>query len=92
MCKLCHKIRNGQNLPYENPNFKNNFFLSNFMDNLGHFFHKSETTLPKQFFLNILVLFSTLNSRMSRNMCIWRHKLGNAKTGVGPTFKWSNEA
>ena len=24
-------------------------------------------------------------------MCIWRHKLCNAKTGVGPTFTWSNE-
>ena len=29
---------------------------------------------------------------MSRNMCIWRHKLCNAKTGVSPTFTWSNEA
>ena len=29
---------------------------------------------------------------MSMNMCIWRHKLCNAKTGVGPTFAWSNEA
>ena len=28
---------------------------------------------------------------MSMNMCIWRHKLCNAKTGVGPTFTWSNE-
>ena len=24
-------------------------------------------------------------------MCIWRHKLCNSKTGVGPTFTWSNE-
>ena len=29
---------------------------------------------------------------MSRNMCKLRHKLRNAKTGVGPTFTWSNEA
>ena len=25
-------------------------------------------------------------------MCIWHHKLCNAKTGVGPTFTWPNEA
>ena len=55
------------------------------------FFDKYETTLPKQFFLNILFLFSILNSRMSWNMCIWRHNLCNAKTGVGPTFTWLNE-
>ena len=29
---------------------------------------------------------------MSWNMCICRHKLWNAKMGVGPTFTWSNEA
>ena len=29
---------------------------------------------------------------MPRNMCIWRHKLCNAKMGVGPTFTWSSEA
>ena len=23
---------------------------------------------------------------MSRNLCIWRHKLSNAKTGVSPTL------
>ena len=28
---------------------------------------------------------------MSKNMFIWRHKLCNSKTGVGPTFTWSNE-
>ena len=28
---------------------------------------------------------------MSINICIWRHKLYNAKTCVGPTFTWSNE-
>ena len=38
MCKLCQKVRNSQNLPQRRPNFKNNFYLSNFMDNLGNFF------------------------------------------------------
>jgi hypothetical protein len=38
-----------------------------------------------------LFLFSILNSRISKNMCICRHKLCNSKTGVGPTFTWSNE-
>ena len=37
-------------------------------------------------------MFSTLNSRTCRNMCIWRHKFCNAKMGVGPTLTWSNEA
>ena len=35
--KLCHKVCNSQNLPHESPNFRNYFFTSNFMDNLGHF-------------------------------------------------------
>ena len=26
MCKLCHKVRNGQNLPHESLNFTNYFF------------------------------------------------------------------
>ena len=57
MCNLRHKVRNGQNLPHKIPNFTNNFFLSNFRYNFGHFCHKSETTLPKQFFLNIFFCF-----------------------------------
>ena len=39
----------------------------------------------------IFLLFSNLNSRMSKNMHIWRHKFCNAKMGVGPTFTWPNE-
>ena len=46
----------------------------------------TKTVFSKYFFL-----FSTLSFRMSNNMCIWRHKLCNSKTGVGPTFTWSNE-
>ena len=34
MCKLRHKVRNRKNLPHEILNFRNIFFLSNFMDNL----------------------------------------------------------
>ena len=37
MRKICHKVRDGQNLPHESPNFKNNFFQSNFMYNLSQF-------------------------------------------------------
>ena len=58
------------------------------------FFHKSETALPKQFFLIFFfyfLFFFILNSRMFKNMCIWCHKLCNSKMGVGPTFTWSNE-
>ena len=47
--------------------------------------------ITKTVFSKYFLLFSTQNSRMSRNMYIWRHKLCNAKTGVGPTFTWSNE-
>ena len=36
MCKLHHKVRNGQYLPNENPNLRNYFFLCNFTDNLSH--------------------------------------------------------
>ena len=82
-----HKVPNGQNLPHESPNFTNYFFQSNIMHNLGLFNHITKTV----FFLNNFFLFSAVNSRMSRNMCIWCHKLCNAKTGDGPTFTWSNE-
>ena len=33
MCNLRHKVRNGQNLPHESPNFTNYFFICNFSDN-----------------------------------------------------------
>ena len=71
VCKMHHKVRNGQNLPHEGPNFRNEFYRQ-----LRPFFHKSETTLPKKFFLNDF--FYTLNFRMFRNMCIFCHKLCNA--------------
>ena len=86
MCKLRHKLRNGQNLPNESPNFRNNFFLTNFKDDLGHF-----STNVRQYFQTVF-FYSTLSSRMSRNMCKLCHKLHNAKKGVCPTFTWSNEA
>ena len=90
MCKLRHKVRNDQNLPNESPNFRNFFCLDNFMDNLVHFF----TSLRQHyhFFFIFFFCFSTLKSRMSRNMCIWHHKLCNVKMGVGLTFTWSNDA
>ena len=66
-------------------------FWSHFMYNLSHFSTNLRPHYQNSFFLNTFLLFSTLNSRMSKNMCIWRHKLCNAKTGVGPTFTWSNE-
>ena len=37
MRKMRHKVRNGQNLPHESPNFTNYFFQSNFSYNLSHF-------------------------------------------------------
>ena len=37
MHKLRHKLRNGQNLPHESPNFPNYIFLTNFTYHFGHF-------------------------------------------------------
>ena len=88
MRKMCHKVRNGQNLPHESPNFTNYFFKSNFTYNLSHFSTSLRPQYQNSFFL---FFFSALNSKMSKNMCIWRHKLCNSKTGFGPTFTWSNE-
>ena len=90
-CKLRHKVRNGQNLPHESPIFTNYFLKSNFTYNLSHFSACLRPHYQNIFFLNDFVLFSIVNSRMSKNMCIWRQKLCNVKTGVGPTFTWSNE-
>ena len=89
-CKLCHKVRNGQNLLHESPNFTNYFFQSKFRYNLGHVSTSLRPHYQNSFFLNNF-FFSTLNSRMFRNICIWRHKMCNAKTGVGQTFTLSNE-
>ena len=89
--KLRHKVRNCQNLPYESPNFTIYFFHSNFTYNLGHFSTSLRPHYQNSFFSKYFFLFSALNSKMSRNLCIWLHKLCNAKTGVGPTFTWSNE-
>ena len=44
MCKLHHKVCNGQNLPHESRNFKNYSYIT-----FRQLFHKSETTLFKQF-------------------------------------------
>ena len=88
MCKLHHKSCSGQNLSPWSPNFRNNNFLSNFMDKLGRFSTNLTPNDQNSFFS---LLCPTLSSRMSRNMCKLRHKLGNAKKGVGQTFRWSNE-
>ena len=56
MCNLRHKVHNGQNLPHESPNFTN-FFSKQLYVQFWPFFHKSETKLQKQFFLNIFFCF-----------------------------------
>ena len=67
--------------------FKTIFFLSNFTYTFGHFFTCLRPYYQNSFFKKI----STPTSRMSSNMCIWPHKLCNAKTGISPTFTLSNE-
>ena len=59
------------------------------LQELGYMVEPYTVALGQIFYSFIFI--STLNSRMSRNMSIWRHKLCNGKTGVGPTFSWSNE-
>ena len=86
-----HKVRNGQNLSHESPNFTNYFFQSDLTYNLSHFSTSLRPHYQNSFFSKYFFLFSILNSRMTKNMCIWHHKLCNSKTGVGPTFTWSNE-
>ena len=39
-----------------------------------------------------LCVFSILNSRISKHICKWRHKLQNIKKSVGSFFTWWNEA
>ena len=66
MCKLRHKVRKGQNLPHKSLNFMNYFFLSNFKHNLVHFSTNLRPHYQDSFFLNnFLLLFYTLNCRMS---------------------------
>ena len=60
MCKLCHKVRNGQMLPHESPNFRNNPFLSSFTDNLGHFSTNLRPHYQNSFVLNIFFLYCKL--------------------------------
>ena len=90
MCKLRPKVRNVQNLPPWKSEFYKIFLCIILCTNSAMFpqvwHHISRTVFSKK-----NLLFSTRNSKMSMNKCIWRHKLWNAKTGVGPTFTWSNE-
>ena len=51
MCKLRHKVRNGQTLPHASSNFRNKFVLSNFTDNLDHFSTCLRPHYQKSFFL-----------------------------------------
>ena len=77
MYKLGHKLRKGQHFTDK---------LCHVSTNLKPHYQNS-----LNFFL-LLPFFSTLSSRMCRNMFKLRHKLRNSKKGVGPTFTWSNEA
>ena len=86
MCKWRHKVRNGPIFPPWSPTFWNNFFWSIFTDNLSHFFHNSETTFKRVgeniFFYTIFLNSYIPISRISRNMCKWRHKFQNVKALV----------
>ena len=75
--------------PYNPPKIRNAFIFfrfllflvlalfskSSFMDTSAFFFDKSETTFSKHCFLIFLFLFCNLNSKISWNMCTWRHKV-----------------
>ena len=53
------------------------FFLKVVLWTNKRFFHKFDTTFLKQFFRNFLFLFSTVKSKMSRNLWKLRHKVRN---------------
>ena len=53
MCKMRHKVPNGQNLPHESPYFTNHFFQSNFTHDLSHFATSLRPHYHNSFFLNI---------------------------------------
>ena len=57
MCKWRHKVRNGTILPHWSTHFQNNFFLSNFTDNLSHFFTNLRPHNQNSFFLQISFCF-----------------------------------
>ena len=50
---------------------KRTYFVPIICQRLGMFFSS------KYFSLHIFLLFCNLNSKISRNMCIWRHKVSN---------------
>ena len=90
MCKRRHKVRNGQNLPHESPNFTNYFFQSNFTYNLSHFSTSLRPDYQNSFFeIFFFVFYSKLQD-------IYEHvylasQIVEFQNGVGPTFTWSNE-
>ena len=65
------------------------FFLKVVLQKQRPFFHKKETTFLKQFSKFFASLFSSLNSRTSKNMCKLRHQISNGKnlSHGSPNFK-----
>jgi hypothetical protein len=57
MRKMRHKVRNGQNLPHESPNFTNYYFQSDFTYNFSHFSTSLRPHYQNSFFLNIFFCF-----------------------------------
>ena len=66
MCKLHHKVRTGQNIPPK-IKFYQLYFSKAFFRQLVPFFHKIETILSNQVFLNLFVLFSTQSFKLCVN-------------------------
>ena len=90
MCKLRHKMHNSQKKFSKNAKIKKKkLFFSKWPLRQFRAFSKSLRPHKQDSFFQF---FFTLYSRTSWNFCIWRHKSCNAKTGIGPTFTWSNEA
>ena len=74
MCNLRHKVRNGQNLPNENPNFTSYFFLSNFTYNFGHFSTNLRLYYQNIFFQNpgclVTCVFGVTNCLMPKRASV----------------------
>ena len=90
MRKLRHKVCNGQNFPMKVRILQIIIFKVTLRTILA-IFPQVWDLITRTVFSKYFFLFSILNSRMSKNMYIWRHKLCNSKTGVGQSFTWSNE-
>ena len=89
MCKLRHKMCNGQNISTGSPHLRNLIFLSNFTDTKNYLSTNLRPYHQNSFFSSIFS--STLSSNIFNNMRKLRHKLRNTNNRVAIRYTWHNE-